>query len=246
MPTGNAYISSELHEILIFTLKLSISLLCSAVIGLEREKKGRPAGLRTHIVVCMASTLVMSVGIALKDDYLTVSSSLDPSRLAAQIISGIGFLGAGTIFKSRDSVYGLTTAASLWSVACVGIAVGAGYYIEAVFTMLAILVVLKVVNYFERKIRDKQINCRVVLEISKRDADFKELMQILDSHNLLVDELQIIGDRKADSELGEVFDWNIVALHLRSYLSMHRTSQRNPEDILSKFSFIKIKSFQQL
>ena len=115
--------------------KLFISAILGGVIGWERHRRGRPAGLRTHLLVCIGVTLMMLVSehIFLKYQGYGHNSVLriDPARIAAQVVTGIGFLGAGTIMRSRASIRGLTTAASLWVVAGIGLAVGSGFILPA-------------------------------------------------------------------------------------------------------------------
>src|SRR5690606_893530 len=106
-------------------------MLLGGLIGIEREIGNRPAGFRTHTLVCIGSSLVMLTSEFLIGAYADISIP-DPARLGAQVISGIGFLGAGTIIKDGSRVRGLTTAASLWVVACIGIAIGAGFYWGAI------------------------------------------------------------------------------------------------------------------
>lgn len=130
--------------------RLFLAVLFSGLIGLEREVSGRAAGFRTHILVCVGSTLVMLTAIHLMDLYQGVAS-IDPGRVAAQVVSGIGFLGAGTIIQIRDSVRGLTTAAGLWAAAGIGLAIGSGFYIGAVATTAIVLVVLFLLSRVEQK-----------------------------------------------------------------------------------------------
>ena len=130
-------------------LRLLLAVLFSGLIGLEREVSGRAAGFRTHILVCVGSTLVMLTAMHLVDLYRGVAS-IDPGRVAAQVVSGIGFLGAGTIIQIRDSVRGLTTAAGLWAAAGIGLAVGSGFYIGAVATTAIVLVVLFLLSRVEQ------------------------------------------------------------------------------------------------
>lgn len=134
--------------------RLLLITLIAGAIGYERERHGRAAGFRTHILVGVGSCLIMMTGLYLMDAYAGVKE-IDPSRMAAQVVSGIGFLGAGTIFRSRQSILGLTTAASLWAVGGVGLAVGAGFLRGALFTGLIVLVVLFVLSRLERAMRTK-------------------------------------------------------------------------------------------
>nr|WP_250160159.1 MgtC/SapB family protein [Caloranaerobacter azorensis] len=119
---------------------------------MERESIRRPAGFRTHILVCVGSTLVMLTGIYIVDLY-NYKSNMDVTRLGAQVISGIGFLGAGTIIREGMSVKGLTTAAGLWAVACIGIAIGSGFYVAAILTALLVFVTLLAFTKFEKRIK---------------------------------------------------------------------------------------------
>ena len=123
------------------SIRLLLAALLSGVIGYERERKGRSAGLRTHILVGIGSALIMLTGLYLFEVFQN-HVAVDPTRLGAQVVSGIGFLGAGTIFRAKASIRGLTTAASLWTVAGVGLAVGSGFYTGAVMTTGIVLVVL--------------------------------------------------------------------------------------------------------
>jgi putative Mg2+ transporter-C (MgtC) family protein len=129
--------------------KILLALLLSGLIGLERERHQRAAGFRTHILVGIGSTLMMIVSINM---YRTYGASTDPSRIAAQVLSGIGFLGAGTIIRFKASIRGLTTAASLWAVAGIGLAVGSAEYGLAAVTTAIILVVLFLLSDLEKKI----------------------------------------------------------------------------------------------
>ena len=111
-------------------LKLALAVLFGGAIGLERQISGKPAGLRTNILICLGSALLMdlSLQVGIIDGGVRIG---DPARIGAQIVSGIGFIGAGTIMQARGAVIGLTTAATIWVVAAIGMTVGAGHYIEA-------------------------------------------------------------------------------------------------------------------
>lgn len=133
-------------------LRLTLSFLLSGLIGLERQVHRRPAGLRTHILVSIGSCLIMLTSLYVFDIYKS-QAHVDPSRIAAGIITGIGFLGAGAILRERDSegVKGLTTAASLWVVAAIGMAVGCGFYSAGIYTTVLAMVAL----YFLRNLETK-------------------------------------------------------------------------------------------
>lgn len=131
--------------------KLLLSLLLGAVVGLERRHKGQIAGMRTFALISMGATLAMLVSIYIPQEYMGLKNG-DPGRIAAQVISGIGFLGAGAIIQMKGSVRGLTTAAGIWMTACIGLAVGAGMYIIAVAACLLIIFVLMILESLEKRL----------------------------------------------------------------------------------------------
>lgn len=133
--------------------KLALAVILGGAIGLEREIAGKPAGLRTNILICVGAALLTDVSIEITRNRLTGVTFGDPSRLASQIISGIGFLGAGTIMQARGTVTGLTSAATIWVVAAIGIAIGAGQYMEAVGTGLLVALVLAGLGTLEHRLR---------------------------------------------------------------------------------------------
>ena len=156
-------------------LRLALASVFGAVIGLERELREREAGLRTHLLVCLGSALFTLVSAYGFREFLTSGASVvraDPTRIAAQIVTGIGFLGAGAIIRQGLSVRGLTTAATLWVVAAIGIAAGAGYYAGAAITTVIVLVALwplRLVAYrlFLRLRPERE---RLLVDLARRDA----------------------------------------------------------------------------
>ena len=135
-------------------LRLVLAAVLSGLVGFEREMHGRAAGFRTHILVCVGATLITMVSMYLAEIYQGIAT-VDPSRIAAQIVTGVGFLGAGTILRSKASVKGLTTAASLWTVAGIGLALGCGFYQGALATTAIVLIVLFLFSYLGRSIGKK-------------------------------------------------------------------------------------------
>ncbi len=131
-------------------LRLIIAGVLGAVIGLDRERQNQPAGLRTHIILVTGAALAMTLSINLSMQFKSIAQNGDPARLAAQVLSGIGFLGAGAILRYGTSIKGLTTATSLWTMAVVGLAVGAGYILVAVGTAVFLLSALTVLNKIEK------------------------------------------------------------------------------------------------
>jgi putative Mg2+ transporter-C (MgtC) family protein len=135
-------------------VRLLLSFVLGGLIGLERQLHRRPAGLRTHILVCLGSCLIMLTSMYVFDIYKGVVS-LDPSRIAAGVITGIGFLGAGAIIRESEGIKGLTTAASLWVVAGIGLATGCGFYVAAYFTTALALIALLLLGRMEKELLGK-------------------------------------------------------------------------------------------
>lgn len=133
-------------------IRILIAAGFGALIGYERERQRQPAGLRTHVVLVVGSALAMALSINLAMQFRTLVPNGDPSRLAAQVLSGIGFLGAGAILRFGPTVKGLTTAASLWTMAVVGLAVGAGYYLVSGGVTILLLIVLTVLTWVENRL----------------------------------------------------------------------------------------------
>ncbi|MGG1555073.1 MgtC/SapB family protein [Paenibacillus ferrarius] len=145
---SNPWVIDQMH----ITIRLVGALLLGGLIGFEREMSAHAAGLRTHILVCVGSALVMLLSIYGFGAFANETNvRLDPSRLAAQVISGIGFLGAGTIMFNGRSITGLTTAASLWVVAGIGLAMGAGFYFPAALVCFMVLLSLWILNKVEHR-----------------------------------------------------------------------------------------------
>jgi len=130
--------------------KLVLSMLLGAVIGIERRRKGQIAGMRTFALISMGATLVMLISIYIPQVYLGLKNG-DPGRIAAQVVSGVGFLGAGAIIQMKGSVRGLTTAAGIWMTACIGLAVGAGMYLISIITTLLIIFILVNIERMEQR-----------------------------------------------------------------------------------------------
>lgn len=166
------------------SLKLILSIILSGIIGIERESIKRPAGFRTHILVCVGSTLVMIVGLYIANDFRY--SNVDPTRIGAQVISGIGFLGAGTIIKEGVSVKGLTTAASLWAVACVGLAIGAGFYFGAIFVTILIFITLLLFSSIEGKFLRSNKYLKVRIVTLNRPGQLGKIGQVTGNLNLTI------------------------------------------------------------
>ncbi|HBG61816.1 MAG: hypothetical protein A2Y03_04450 [Omnitrophica WOR_2 bacterium GWF2_38_59] len=138
-------------KLLELMLKISLTIVLSGIIGAERELRHKGAGLRTHVLVCLGSTLIAITSLYIFDEYNGLTP-IDPTRMITGIIQGVGFLCAGTIIRGTTQISGLTTAATLWVVSGIGIAVGSGYYVAAIFTSLTVFFVLTSTRIIEKKI----------------------------------------------------------------------------------------------
>lgn len=153
--TGFNELYDSLNSLEVTTLssvfKLVVSLVLGGCVGMERKRKGQIAGVRTFALISMGATLAMILSIYVPQEYLGLKNG-DPGRIAAQVITGIGFLGAGAIIQGKGSVRGLTTAAGIWMVATIGMAVGVGMYLTAIIATALIIVILLFLEQFEHKV----------------------------------------------------------------------------------------------
>ncbi|HHY36065.1 MAG TPA: MgtC/SapB family protein [Firmicutes bacterium] len=164
------------QEHLIVFFRLLLAALLGGIIGLERESLNRPAGLRTHTIVSLGAALIMQVSLSLTGG--------DPGRIAAQVISGIGFLGAGTILREGSSVRGLTTAASLWVVAGIGLAVGSGLYLAAVVASVLVVFTLAGLGRLEKPFSGSARHHAFQVEIMDRPGQLGRLATALGQMNV--------------------------------------------------------------
>lgn len=165
-------------------VRLLAALVLGSIIGLERERQERAAGLRTVTMVSLGSCLFTIVGAY-------GFSQTDPSRVAAQIVTGIGFLGAGTIFLRKDLVRGLTTAATIWATAAIGMAAGTARYFEAVFTTLLILAVLMVLKPVERRFFKRPSEAQVSMIVPRAETEIEKVRAALSGIGAFAESLRI-------------------------------------------------------
>lgn len=167
------------------TLKLLISFVLGAIVGIERQMRRRDAGMRTFTLICMGSTAAMLISIWIPQCYPDFLNG-DPGRIAAQVLTGIGFLGAGAIIQSHGSVQGLTTAACIWVMAVVGLAVGAGMYLAACITTLFSLFVLVTLEKLEKRMFLDGVNKVLYIHCSVATPDLKLIRRTLESRNVYI------------------------------------------------------------
>ncbi|MGH9381012.1 MAG: MgtC/SapB family protein [Thermoanaerobaculia bacterium] len=136
--------------------KIGLSALLGAAVGAEREWTGKEAGLRTHMLIAVGSAILTDLSVRIGPLFAAGSQAWDPGRIAAQVVTGVGFIGAGTIIQARGSVHGLTTAAGLWVAAAIGMAVGATLYVAAVLGTVALLLIVAALKPLERRLLRRQ------------------------------------------------------------------------------------------
>ncbi len=176
--------------------RLLLAAILSGVIGFEREFHGRAAGFRTHILLCVGSTLIMLTSMHMFDLYAGRSPA-DPARIAAGVITGIGFLGAGTIMHSKSAVRGLTTAASLWVVAGIGLAVGSGLYYGAILTTILTMVTLMLFSRLEHAMIRKDWYRTLVIESKEGVDQLKAIREIVSNYRSDITDFEV--DKAKDS-----------------------------------------------
>ena len=198
-------------SLLSILIRIILSLLVGGIMGLERGRKNRPAGFRTYILVCLGSTLVMMTNQYV---YQTYQVS-DPVRLGAQVISGIGFLGAGTIMMTgKNQIKGLTTAAGLWTAACCGLAIGIGFYEGAVIGSLAILFAISGLQKFDTWMRKRSKYLDVYIEYNESEIPFHDFLQYAKDKQLDITNIQISRDAPLRRDVnGQLCTSYILTVH---------------------------------
>jgi putative Mg2+ transporter-C (MgtC) family protein len=196
-----------MSDAIVVTRLLVIATL-AGLIGFERERHGRAAGLRTHMLVGVGSCLMMLTALHVMES-LAGRVEVDPTRMGAQVVSGIGFLGAGTIMRFRASVRGLTTAASLWAVCGIGLAVGAGFLVGAVAGTSIVLVVLFALGRLERAIRNDWFRM-LVIDSKAGSEDLAQIRRVLGEFDVEIRDFEITRPEGAETSMIE-FDLRLVS-----------------------------------
>lgn len=179
-------------------LRLTLATICGGILGAERERKKRPAGLRTYILVCIGSAMVMITG-----QYMTdiLRMNTDASRIGAQVISGIGFLGAGTIMVvGKNEVKGLTTAAGLWACSCMGLAIGIGFYEGAIISCIFLLGVLTILHNADLYYRFHSNELEVYVEL-KHISGVTNFLDTIKSDGTKVSNIEIKKSKELDNHV---------------------------------------------
>ena len=171
----------------IICVKLILAMVCGGAIGFERELNRKPAGLRTNLLICFGAALYMIVSRHISGG----AAYTDPARLAAQVVAGIGFLGAGVILQARGSISGLTTAATIFVVGAVGIAIGEGLFALAIFSTVLVILVLVVLRKLERAVVKKRRLFQYSFKTPEASPSLDKLIAVLDSQRLRLEEYEV-------------------------------------------------------
>lgn len=186
-------------------IRILLAILIGGTIGYNRERENVSAGFRTHALVCLGATIAGLIQIELgqlaiseitKNSVLAGAIKINDGRFIGQVISGIGFLGAGTIIKTKGSVRGLTTAASIWSVACIGIAIGIGFYRISLIGGLSIIIVLVLLKKIEDKFIIKASTIMLKVKYKSKSEAIKEIKESIDEYNLRVESIEVISSNE--------------------------------------------------
>ncbi|RUT78585.1 MgtC/SapB family protein [Ancylomarina longa] len=214
--------------------RLLFSFLIGLVVGIERERHKQPAGWRTHILICLGSTLLMLLSIYIPQTFQNFQNG-DPGRIAAQVVSGIGFLGAGAILKFGVNIKGLTTAASIWVIAALGLAIGAGMYMGAILGAAILLFALITLDALEKKLFPGKFIKRLNIYTTSSDVSEEDFSIILKKHKIII--------RTIDLE--HSFDENKINYYLTVQIS-EKVKLKDLTSDLSSISGIKRVKLQQI
>ncbi|ABR46790.1 MgtC/SapB transporter [Alkaliphilus metalliredigens QYMF] len=190
-------------------LRLVLSALTGGLVGMEREANNRPAGLRTHVLVTLGSTLIMLISMYGFDGLGVDGQGGEPARLAAQVVSGIGFLGAGTILRTGNNISGLTTAASIWVCGGIGLAIGSGYYIGGLTTAGIVFFTLKSLGLVENKLFKKKYKS-LILQCRERPGLVGDIGHLLGKNNIIIKDIKVINEYDQYDEYDES---NSIEIH---------------------------------
>jgi putative Mg2+ transporter-C (MgtC) family protein len=167
-------------------VRLAASLVLGGLVGIERELHDQPAGFRTHTLICLGATMIMLLSIYVPQRALPDTVGGDPGRIAAQVVSGIGFLGAGAILRLGASVKGITTAASIWVVAALGLVIGAGMYGTAAVGTVFILFILTILGKIEKRVFTERYLRSLVLELATTEFQLRSIIDLIKRYRIAV------------------------------------------------------------
>lgn len=184
-------------------IRILLSIFIGGIIGFNRERENVSAGFRTHALVCLGATIAALIQVQLaslalsqitSDPALSGIVKVNDGRFIGQVVSGIGFLGAGTIIKTKGSVKGLTTAASIWTVACIGIATGMGFYEVSILGGISTIIVLVVLKKIEGKYINKSTKIKLIIKYKSKTEAIKELKNSIEDLQLQIESIEFVDE----------------------------------------------------
>ncbi|CAM4014509.1 MgtC/SapB family protein [Paenibacillus alkaliterrae] len=231
-------IETEIWQIsyLDLSLRLIAAVVLGGLIGIEREWSNHAAGFRTHILVCLGSAAIMLLSIyGFSEFAYEFNVRMDPARLAAQVVSGIGFLGAGAIMRTGVNVSGLTTAASIWVVAAIGLCAGAGFYYGAGLVTVLVLFSLFLLNKLEKRMHNKRSSNEVKIRVGNTAGGLGAVTDIFDSQGLKIIQMAF------ETEYDEKNDENIRVVRIK----LHKPSPKQLMEVVDAvLALEQVKTFE--
>lgn len=192
-------------------LRIAMSIVIGGFIGYEREMKNRPAGFVTHTLVCVGACIVSLIQIHIVQDtiaqieanpILATALKADIGRIIAQVVTGVGFLGAGTIIFHKGTVKGLTTATTIWVVACIGLGIGLGYYLMSIMAAFGVLFVIIVLKHIESKALDRKYSHSIEIKYdSSKQNCIREIIDLLRKHKVKVRDIEILDSKDEEMKV---------------------------------------------
>lgn len=205
------------------SLRIVLAMVIGGILGLERGRKKRPAGFRTYMLVSLGSALVM-----MTNQYVYYAfDNADPVRMGAQVISGIGFLGAGTIIVTgRNQVKGITTAAGLWTAACSGLAIGIGFYEGALLGGVAIFIIMAYMQRLDAFVHSRAATIELYIEFDNREYQFSQFIEYARDNGFVISDVQISKNKLAKESLCAVLD--VKSTQRRTHTEMVELLSESP------------------
>jgi len=201
-------------------IRLTLAVVVGGLIGYEREYKNRPAGFRTHILVCLGAAITSMIQLYSVQDAtnmiilhpeLANAMKVDIGRLGAQVITGVGFLGAGTIIHEKGSIKGLTSAASIWTVACIGLAVGLGYYTLTILSTILVFIVLVFLKIFEKRLFKNNNILKIEIQYVNKKNMVEKLEKYFEAIGIKVKNIEFLIDEEEEESNYSTTMYTILA-----------------------------------
>lgn len=214
-------------------VRLFLSFVAGLIIGIERGRHKQVLSLRPHILIAVGSTLVMLISIYLPQIF-GADKNYDPGRIAAQVVSGIGFLGAGAIIRMGVNVKGLTTATTIWVASAIGLAIGAGFYLAALIAVVIIMLVLIFIDFLEKNVFRESLYKVVTVKYEGMDNRKEDVVSILKKHQVRILTINVEKD----------FEKNVTKMHFQVHIAMHADTEVMCNQISGVFESGQIRAVE--